>query len=86
MSDGTDEFVVAVVPAVDEAATIQSVVTDLGPYVDEVIVVSDGSVDGTDAIASRAGARVVSHARRLGYDRSIADGVALPSNEKPPSS
>ena len=54
-----------VMPARDEAETVAGIVTCLraqlvpAGLVDEVIVVDDGSTDGTAAVAAAAGARVV---------------------------
>lgn len=53
--------IAAVVPAYNEADTIGEVVAVLRscPVIDEVIVVDDGSIDSTAAIAMESGARVV---------------------------
>lgn len=50
----------AIIPAHNEEATIGSVVRVLkqSPYVNEILVISDGSVDRTAQIAQEAGARV----------------------------
>ncbi len=70
--------VVAVIPALDEAASISSVVEGLlaqEPLASgEVIVVDNGSTDGTGPAALRAGARVVREERR-GYGYACLAGV-----------
>lgn len=76
--------VCAVIPALNEATRIADVVRGALQYTDEVIVVADGSTDGTADVARKAGARVIEHsinsgagaatmtgllaARRLGFD------------------
>jgi glycosyltransferase involved in cell wall biosynthesis len=63
--------VVAIIPAYNEERAIGSVVLKTVPVVDEVIVVDDGSRDGTADLAVRAGATVVRH------DVNKGKGVAL---------
>jgi glycosyltransferase involved in cell wall biosynthesis len=70
--------VAAVVPALDEAASISGVVQSLRgqPLLasGEVVVVDNGSTDGTGEKARRAGARVVREERR-GYGYACLAGV-----------
>lgn len=62
-----DVEVVAAIPAYNEGDTIGAVVQEVQRYVDEVIVVDDGSTDDTVAVAERAGATVVEHDTNQGY-------------------
>ena len=83
MSDGSaSDDVAVVIPARDEADRIQPTVTAaLGiPGVALVIVVDDGSKDGTAAAARQAGAIVTRHARNRGKGAAMetgAEAVAL---------
>lgn len=65
---------VAVVPALNEAGTIGNIVDSLRAYGD-VVVVDDGSIDGTGNLARSAGAFVVSHAVNQGYDQALESGL-----------
>ena len=73
--------VVVIVPALDEAASIGSVVSSVpraiaGVGSVEVVVLDDGSSDGTAAIAMAAGADgIVRHAQRRGLVHTFKDGV-----------
>lgn len=84
MSTTGTPAVTAVIPALDEAESIAGVVEGLRnrePLArGEVIVVDNGSTDGTSEAARRAGARVVSEERR-GYGRACLTGVLAADSE-----
>jgi glycosyltransferase involved in cell wall biosynthesis len=69
----TGRRTVALVPAHDEADRIAATVRALLGIsrIEEVVVVEDGSRDGTAAAAWAAGARVLSSARRLGKGHAL---------------
>jgi glycosyltransferase involved in cell wall biosynthesis len=62
-----------VIPALNEAQSIFKVVTSVSEL-GLVIVVDDGSRDGTALRAAEAGAHVVQHATNLGYDEALNSG------------
>jgi hypothetical protein len=65
-----------VIPALDEEAALPVVLAALpAGRVTSVVVVDNGSRDGTAAVARRAGARVVSEPRR-GYGSACLAGIA----------
>jgi len=66
--------VAAVIPAFNEESRIASVVAETSMYVDEVIVVDDGSSDGTAGAAAQAGAEVVALSENQGYIAAIKAG------------
>jgi len=63
--------IIAAIPAYNEARHIEEIVARTLRYVTQVIVVDDGSEDGTGERAKRAGATVVKH------DRNLGKGVAI---------
>jgi glycosyltransferase involved in cell wall biosynthesis len=66
----------AIVPAFNEAATVAGVVErlhEVRPDFD-VLVVDDGSIDDTAALAERAGARVLRHPYNLGIGGAVQSG------------
>lgn len=70
-----------VIPAFNEASQIRSVVTELRGLLGdqnlllELVVVDDGSTDGTAAAASAAGARVIQHRSNRGYGAALKTGI-----------
>ncbi|MDT8323201.1 MAG: glycosyltransferase family 2 protein [Bacteroidota bacterium] len=63
-----------VIPALDEEESIAHVVRDLPGIVEEIVVVDNGSVDGTRRAAQSAGATVLTEPRR-GYGYACLTGV-----------
>jgi len=72
-----------VVPAYNEAAVIASVVSDLAAVAPwrEILVVDDGSTDGTAVAAATAGARVVSHPYNKGNGAAVKSGIRAARGE-----
>jgi len=66
---------VALVAAHDESARIADTVAALHAFVDEVVVVDDGSSDGTSSAALVAGATVLRASRRRGKGRAIEESL-----------
>jgi len=65
--------VTVVIPCLNEEEGIQKVLRELPSFVDEVIVVDNGSIDRTAAIARERGAQVVTELSR-GYERAYKSG------------
>jgi len=72
MRDGRNIGVV--IPALDEQDAIGRVVDAIPKWVDDVVVVDNGSTDGTARVAAEHGARVVAEPRR-GYGAACLAGV-----------
>ena len=64
-----------VIPALNEAPALPHVLPAIPGWVSEVIVVDNGSSDGTAAVAASLGARVVDEPRR-GYGQACLAGIA----------
>ena len=66
----------ALVPAYNEAGTIAEVVRGVLPLVSRVLVVDDGSTDGTGDEARAAGAEVIAHLTNRGKGHAVRTGLA----------
>jgi glycosyltransferase involved in cell wall biosynthesis len=67
--------VVALVPAFNEAGMIRQVLDGLRGVVSHVLVVDDGSTDGTQRIAEESGAEVISNRVNRGKGHAIRWGI-----------
>jgi glycosyltransferase involved in cell wall biosynthesis len=72
----TRENIAVVIPALNEALRIRDVVEGALMHCDRVIVVDDGSDDGTAEAISDLPVTVLRHARRMGKGAGLRDGFA----------
>jgi len=79
----TQKRVLAGIPAYNEARYIGSVVLQARQYVDEVIVIDDGSRDNTTRIAELAGATVIRHDENRGKGTAIQSILAEAKKRNP---
>jgi glycosyltransferase involved in cell wall biosynthesis len=79
MPDATTPFpdLSAVIPAFNAARHLPGVIERVSRYVERsrIVVVDDGSSDGTGAVARDAGATVVTHAHNQGKGTAIRSGI-----------
>ncbi|MBI2895497.1 MAG: glycosyltransferase family 2 protein [Deltaproteobacteria bacterium] len=66
----------AIIPAYEASRTIGPVVREASRHIERVIVVDDGSTDGTGDLARDAGADVVGHGRNLGKGEALTSGLS----------
>ena len=83
MTETSKHKIIAAMPAYNEEKYIGTMVLKTRQYVDEVIVVDDGSRDKTSEIARLAGATVIRHDRNKGYGAAIQSILAEAKRRNP---
>lgn len=66
--------IAAIIPAFNEQSRIAEVISGVSQFVDEIVVVDDGSRDDTALIARKSGAKVVSLPENRGYVAALKAG------------
>lgn len=74
-------LITVVIPAHNEATCVGDVVRAAARYADEVVVIDDGSTDGTAEAAEAAGARVIQQEGKAGYIAAIKRGFREASGD-----
>jgi glycosyltransferase involved in cell wall biosynthesis len=67
---------IAIIPAFNEETTIGDVIKATSRFVDEILVINDGSTDNTSDIARNAGATVIDNIVNRGLGKTIQRGYA----------
>lgn len=81
MNSSLSPEVSVILPVYNEAEIIRLVIERIRPAMDalhrtyEIIVVDDGSADGTAEVAHQAGAKVISHPYNIGNGAAIKTGI-----------
>jgi len=66
-----------VIPAYNEARSLDEVIANCKAFCDEVIVVDDGSTDDTSEIAKKSGAVVIQNENNLGVTKATQKGLEV---------
>jgi len=71
-----DHKIVVIVPVYNEERFIGSVVLKTKEFADVVLVIDDGSTDGTSAVARAAGAEIIRHEQNQGKGAALNTGFS----------
>ncbi len=66
--------IICVIPAVNEAKNINQVISSVRPYVQEIVIIDDGSQDETANLARKEGVTVLQHQLNRGQGAALQTG------------
>ena len=77
-----------IIPAYNEERVIATTIKDIKKVMkkekfsklSEIIVINDGSIDNTETIAKRAGAKIINNPQNMGYGFSLKKGIQAAKN------
>ncbi|MBU1218879.1 glycosyltransferase family 2 protein [Myxococcota bacterium] len=81
MENQSDKAITIIIPAYNEATGIENVLNRLkstlseAPFKWELLVVDDGSSDGTSEIVQKSGIRTIRHSENRGYGAALKTGI-----------
>lgn len=67
-------YVCLLLPAYNEAKTIDRIIREASEFVHDILVIDDGSIDQTAQIAEKAGGKVITHRTNLGKGMALRTG------------
>jgi glycosyltransferase involved in cell wall biosynthesis len=68
-------FIIVIIPAYNEEKTISQVIQEVKPYVDQIVVVDDGSTDQTNKLATQERVVVLKHLINRGQGAALRTGM-----------
>ncbi len=63
-----------IIPAFNESSTITKIIEKCKKYINDILIIDDGSTDNTSVIAKNTGCTVIPHKKRTGKGASLIDG------------
>jgi len=70
-----DQLITVIIPALNEQEAVGKVIRELPEFIDQIIVVDNGSIDQTSRVAREAGAAVIYESKK-GYGSACQAGIA----------